>query len=206
MITPLQLVSLTDFILAIECLFLAGLLFGSNQSKNIRLTNLSFFLFFAGLAAFMGGVDHGFYQTINMRYYPRTFTYVAVAFSTFYLFKYTMLTFFNSTYHKAIEIVIYVQLVAFIISSFLYHNFLLVIGNYAPVLLLFFVMNIINRKKDTTNNYLILFCITMFVATFIQMSGIQLSALINSDSLFHFTAMLGYVFFYLGAKKMKDLG
>ncbi|MBL4568870.1 MAG: hypothetical protein JKY69_04200 [Flavobacteriaceae bacterium] len=198
MINPLQLVSITDFILAIECLFLSGILFGKINLKSSPTMLLALFLFFAGMAAFFGGIDHGFFQPINLRYYPRTFTYLSIAFGTFFLFRYTVTTFFSKKLFKTFNIIMYGQLIAFVISSFLYHNFLLVIANYAPVLLLFFVMQLINRKEGKSNGKLILFCITMFAATCVQMSGIQISALVNSDSLFHLIAMLGYFFFYFG--------
>ena len=202
MISPLELVSITDFILAIECLFLAGILFGKTKGESHSLKLLSLFLFFAGMAAFMGGIDHGFFQTINMRYYPRTLTYICIAFSAFFLFRYTAIKFFQKKHIPFINIIIYGQLIGFLICSFLIHNFLLVIANYAPILVLFFVMHLINRKKEKRNGLFILFCITMFLATFIQMSGLQISALVNADSLFHFTAMIGYVFFFFGVKQM----
>lgn len=60
MINALQLVSLSDFILAIQCIFLAGFIFGKIKTHTSRAGMLGYFLFFAGLSAFMGGIDHVF--------------------------------------------------------------------------------------------------------------------------------------------------
>jgi hypothetical protein len=93
MINALQLVSLSGFILAIQWVFLAGTIFCKIKSHSSSPRMLGCFLFFAGLSALMGGIDYGFFEPVNQRYYPRTFTYLFVAAATFFIFKYTIVTF-----------------------------------------------------------------------------------------------------------------
>tara|TARA_R110001632_G_scaffold74746_5_gene170717 strand:- start:2201 stop:2815 length:615 start_codon:yes stop_codon:yes gene_type:complete len=204
MINALQLVSLSDFILAIQCVFLAGIIFGKIKSHLSSAGMLGYFLFFAGLSAFMGGIDHGFFEPVNQRYYPRTFTYLFVAAATFFIFKYTIVTFTKGKIRSFLTGIAYIQLIAFVISSFYYHNFILVVGNYSPVLLFFFIMNLINLKKGKSERYFSIFCSIMIIATLIQVSEINLSELVNSDTLFHVIAFIGYFFMFTGIKQIKE--
>jgi len=200
MITPLQLVSITDFILGALCLFLAGILFGKTHQFFILKpsSKLILFVFFVGMAAFMGGLDHGFFQPIDQRFIPTTFTYLFIALATFFLFKYTIQIFFSEKTGKILSIIAYLQLAFFVLSSFYIHNFLLVIANYSPILMLFFTLNIIHLKSKKGNLYFILTCITIIVATLVQSLGFQISEFLNAETMYHIIAMIAYVIFYFG--------
>jgi hypothetical protein len=200
MITPLQLVSLSDFVLAIICLFLSGVLHGKSNvfySKK-HSSKLILFLFFVGLAAFMGGVDHGFFQTIDQRYIPTTSTYLCIALATYFLFQFTIQTYFSSNFKKLFSVIAIIQLVIFASLSFYLHNFLLVIANYSPVLILFLIFNLINIKSHQSNKYFTLTCLLFMVATLVQSFGIQISEMLNESTLYHIISMFAYIIFYWG--------
>jgi hypothetical protein len=204
MITPLQLVSITDFILGALCLFLSGVLYG--KSNHFSLSNYSaklvLFIFFVGMAAFMGGLDHGFFQPIDQRFIPTTLTYLFIALATFFLFKYTIQIFFSKKTGKILSIIAYLQLAFFVVSSFLLHNFLLVIANYSPILMLFFILNIIHLKSKKGNLYFIITCITIIIATLVQSLGLQISEFLNTETLYHIIAMIAYVIYYFGVAEI----
>ena len=204
MITPLQLVSITDFILGALCLFLAGILFG--KSNNFLLSNSSakliLFVFFVGMAAFMGGLDHGFFQPIDQRFIPTTLTYLFIALATFFLFKYTIQIFFSKKTGKILSLIALLQLAIFIGCSFFIHNFLLVIANYSPILMLFFTLNIIHLKSKKGNLYFIVTCITIIIATLVQTFGFQFSEFLNAETIYHIIAMIAYVIFYFGVAEI----
>jgi len=198
MVSALELVSLSDFVLSALCLFLSGLLFGKVKSHLSTYAMLCYFFLFAGLSAFMGGIDHGFFEPINQRYFPRTLTYLFVATATFFLFKYTVFTFFKGKVKRLLLILAYLQLIGFMISAFFYHNFILVVANYAPILLLFFIMNLIHIKNSKREYYFTLFCLILIIATLVQAFEIKLSNKINGDTFYHIIAFIGYLFFYKG--------
>lgn len=201
MINALQLVSISDFVLAALCLFLSGMLFGKVKSHWSPYAMLCYFLLFAGLAAFMGGIDHGFFEPINQRYFTRTLTYLLLALATFTLFRYTILTYFTGRVSQVLLLIAYLQLIIFATASFFYHHFLLVVGNYSPILLLFFVMNLLNVKRSKRELYFTLFCVIMILATLVQVLGIGISAAINGDTLFHIIAFIGYLLLFAGVKE-----
>ena len=203
MITSLQFVSITDFILSLLCIFLAGILFGKAKTLKKEAKLLCYFFFFAGLAAFAGGIDHGFSEPINQRFIPTTITYLCVAIATFFIFKYTIRTFFKGRLLKALEIVAFIQLLSFVIASFYYHNFILVVANYSPILLLFFVMNVVHLKRGKSEVNFTLFCVILILATLVQVLEIGLSETINSDTLYHIIAFIAYFFLYFGVSNLK---
>jgi hypothetical protein len=204
MITPLQLVSITDFILGALCLFLAGILFGKTHQFSILKpsSKLILFVFFVGMAAFMGGLDHGFFQPIDQRFVPTTLTYLFIALATFFLFKYTIQIFFSEKIGKILSIIAYLQLAFFVLSSFYLHNFLLVIANYSPILMLFFILNIIHLKSKKGNLYFIITCITIIIATLVQSLGFQISEFLNAETMYHIIAMIAYVIYYFGVAEI----
>jgi hypothetical protein len=203
MINSLQFVSITDFILSLLCIFLAGILFGKAKTLKKEAKLLCYFFFFAGLAAFAGGIDHGFFEPINQRFIPTTITYLSVALATFFIFNYTIATFFKGGVVSVLRIIAIVQLLGFSIASFYYHNFILVVANYSPILLLFLAMNSINIKKGKSELNFTLFCVILIIATLVQVLGIDLSETINSDTLYHIIAFVAYFFLYFGVSNLK---
>ena len=76
MINALELVSISDFALSIVCLFLAGLTLGNSKTNKSPDNSLGFFILFVGLSAFMGGLNHGFFEPLHQSYYPRLLTFI----------------------------------------------------------------------------------------------------------------------------------
>lgn len=205
MITALAFVSLSDFILGLLCVYLAGNLFGSLDQHFSRFGIAAYFLLFAGLAAFMGGIDHGFFEPIHQRYYPRTLSYIMVALATFMLFNYVIKTYVKLSLQGILHAVSVLQLIAFCVASFYVHNFLLVVGNYAPVLLLFFILNTLHHKQTKSAWYFMWFSIILIVATLIQVFEVGITEKINGDTLFHMVAVVAYLFFFKGSQQIPKM-
>ena len=205
MINSLQLVSITDFILSLLCIFLAGILFGKAKTLKKEAKLLCYFFFFAGLAAFAGGIDHGFFEPINQRFIPTTITYLSVALATFFIFNYTITTFFKGGVVSVLRIIAIVQLLGFAIASFYYHNFILVVANYSPILLLFFAMNVRFIKRGKSEVNFMVFCVILILATLVQVLEIGLSETINSDTLYHIIAFIAYFFLFFGVSNLKPI-
>ncbi|MFT5513382.1 MAG: hypothetical protein ACI8SE_001789 [Bacteroidia bacterium] len=202
MINALELVSISDFILAGLCLFLSGILFGKVESHLPLPRTLCYFILFAGLSAFMGGIDHGFFEPINQRFVTKSLTYICIAAATFTLFRYTVLTYFQGNGSRILLVIAYVQLVAFVIGAFFFQSFLLVVANYAPVLILFFIMNLLHVKRSKSELYFTMFCAIMIVATLVQVFHIEISPMINGDTLFHIIAIIAYLYMYKGVNEL----
>ena len=98
----------------------------------------------------------------------------------------------------------YIQLLAFILATPFTNNFLLVIGNYAPVLFFFFIMNLLNIKKGKREQYFSLFFLVIFTGSIVQITKISVSDLINNSTLFHSIVLIGYLILYAGIRQKKS--
>jgi hypothetical protein len=204
MINALELVSISDFSLAIVCLFLAGLTLGNHKTNKSPDNALGFFILCGGLSAFMGGLNHGFFEPLDQSYYPKLLTYIFAAGGTFCIFSYTIKVFTKGKVANILTIISYVQLVGFVLATFYIDNFILVIGNYAPILFFFFIMNVINFKKGKKEKYLTFFCIVMNLGTCVQLTKINISELIHSSTLFHVIILFGYIIMYYGIQQKRS--
>lgn len=202
MIGALELVSISDFVLSALCMFLAGVLFGQLRSHSSGYGAICYFLLFSGLAAFMGGLDHGFFEPIGKRYVIRTMTYIFIAAATYFLLRYTIMAFFKGQLRRILLSAAIVQLVVFVFMAFRTHDYMLAIGNYAPVLLLFFVMNLIHVKRSMTELLFVLFCATSVVATLVQVLDVGLPGM-NGDTLYHVIGLLAYALVYMGGRSIE---
>ena len=204
MINALELVSISDFALSIVCLFIAGLTLGNHKTNKSPDKTLGFFILCVGLSAFMGGINHGFFEPIDQSYYPRLLTYIFAALGTFSIFNYTIKVFTKGRIANILTIASYIQLLAFILATPFTDNFLLVIGNYAPVLFFFFIMNVLNIKKGKREQYFSLFFLVILSASFVQITKISVSDLINNSTLFHSIVLIGYLILYAGIRQKKS--
>lgn len=204
MINALELVSISDFALSVVCLFLAGKILGSEKTNKTPDNFIGFFILFVGLSAFMGGINHGFFEPLQQSYYPKLLTYIFAAGGTFCIFSYTIKVFIKGRIANILTIVSYIQFVGFVLASFYINNFLLVIGNYGPILLFFFLMNVINFKKGKKEKYFTFFCIVMNIGTFVQVAKINISELINNSTLFHIIVLFGYIIMYFGIQQKRS--
>ena len=203
MINALELVSISDFALSMVCLFLAGLTLGNGKTNKSPDKFLGYFILFVGLSAFMGGLNHGFFEPLHQSYYPRLLTYVFAAAGTFFIFSYTIKVFTKGKILNILNIVSYIQLIGFVLASFYIDNFILVIGNYTPILFFFFMMNLLNLKKGKREQYFSLFFLIMALGTIVQITKISASDLINNSTLFHTIVLIGYIILYFGIQQKK---
>jgi hypothetical protein len=203
MIGALELVSISDFVLSALCLFLAGVLFGNIESHASGYGAICYFLLFSGLAALMGGVDHGFFEPIGERYAVRTVTFLFIAAATYFLFRYTIVVFFKGRVQRILLYIALAQLITFMIMSFQTHDYMLAVGNYTPALLLFLIMNVLHLRKGRTEMIFVLFCATSIVATLVQVLDVELFGM-NGNTLYHVIGMAAYFLVFLGAKSISN--
>jgi hypothetical protein len=152
----------------------------------------------------MGGLNHGFFEPLDQSYYPKLLTYIFAAGGTFCIFNYTIKVFTKGKVANILTIISYVQLIGFVLATFYIDDFILVIGNYAPILFFFFIMNFINFKRGKREQYFSLFFLVIFTGSFVQITKISISDLINNSTLFHSIVLIGYLILYAGIRQKKS--
>ena len=135
--TAQAITAITDLLLAGEVLFLAGRLSRMLKDRFSAAWYFSGVLVLLGVAAFLGGIDHEFFEPANIpRYFIQRSDWIVLGGVTFCLLMTTAKQFFRLKVQRVVSIVAVVQFVANAAAVLSVDSYLDVILNYVPVMLL----------------------------------------------------------------------
>src|SRR6185436_3219393 len=196
--TILAVTSITNILLASLVFFLAGRMSRVPKARFSAAWYFTGVLLLLGVAALIGAVDHGFFEPANVpRYVIQRADWIALGGVTFCLLMTTAKQFFDPRFHKVLLIVAVVQFAADSAAVLLVDSFLDVVLNYAPVMLLLLVMNIVGLKNGTGSLSMILGIVILSAASAIQAVGWDAFSPLDHNGVYHVVSMLGVVFLYL---------
>jgi len=159
-----------------------------------------------GLAALIGGIDHGFFERPGLsRYFIQRSNWMILGAMTFLLLMTTATQFFSRRAQRLFLIFGIIQFAVNTVIVLLIDSFLDVILNYAPVILLLLVMNLIELKKGIGSWAMIVGILTLFAASAIQMAGVDVFHPLDHNGAYHLVSMIGVVFLYLGGKRLRKV-
>lgn len=199
--------AITDFLIGLETAFFAGMLFAVPSAKSSPLRSWSWAVLLLALAAFLGGVDHGFAAVdwpAQARSVVTRLTWVTLAFMTCFVLLTTGSGYFSARAYRVIRLVAYVQLVGFVGLSFASDSYLVVIVNYAPVILLLLAMNVLGLRSGKGSVDLVIGISILLVATVIQAAGVDVFSPLDRNGLYHVVTMLGIPFLYRGGLRLRS--
>ena len=146
--TAQAITAITDLLLAGEVFFLAGRMSRVPKDRFSAAWYFSGVLLLLGVAAFLGGIDHGFFEPANMpRYLIQRSDWIVLGGVTFCLLMTTAKQFFPPKVQRVVSVVAVVQFVANAAAVLSVDSFLVVILNYVPVMLLLLVMSFIGLRS-----------------------------------------------------------
>jgi hypothetical protein len=132
--TALAITSITNFLLAAEVFILAGRM---SRMPKVRFSAVSYFsgvLLLLGVAALLGGIDHGFFEPANMpRYLIQRSDWIVLGGVASCLLMTTAKQFFPLAVQRVVLFAAVVQFAADTAAVLLVDSFLVVILNCAPV-------------------------------------------------------------------------
>jgi hypothetical protein len=197
--------SMTDFILSCEVLFFAGMLAQIRKARYSAVWFWSGMMLLLGLATLAGGIDHGFFQQAGLsRYFIQKLTWILMGLMTFFLLMTTASQFYSARTRRIILVFGIVQFIAYTAAILRIASFMVVIVNYAPVMLWLLVMCVIHMKKNSGFGSLIAGIVILFVASGIQRTHIDIFNPVDQNGLYHIISMVGIIFMYLGGKRLKN--
>lgn len=208
-LTALAVTAITNFILASETFFVSGLLFPRPKSKGSAAWFWQIAILLLAISALIGGIDHGFFESVGQtpaRTIIQRVNWLFIGLLTLFVFLTTARQFFQPPVRKVLYIIAGVQLVIYTVLILVLDNFLVVIVNYAPVMLLLLVMSIMGLRDGTGSWAMIAGIIISFVASGVQAAGIDVFSPVDHNSLYHFGMMVAVVGLYLGSAQMKTDG
>jgi hypothetical protein len=161
-------------------------------------------LLLLGVAALIGAVDHGFFESAQLpRYFIQRADWIALGGVTFCLLMTTAKQFFAPRFQRILLIAAVIQFVADSAAVLLVDSFLDVILNYAPVILLLLTMSILGLKDGAGSTHMIAGIVILSAASAIQAAGWDALSPLDHNGVYHVVSMLGVGFLYLGGVKLK---
>jgi hypothetical protein len=202
--TALAITAITDFLLASEAFFLAGRLSSKPKDRFSAAWYFSGVLLLLGIAALLGGIDHGFFQPANLpRYIIQRSDWIVLGGVTFCLLMTTARQFWAPAVQRIALIVAMVQFAVDTVAVLWVDSFAAVILNYAPVMLLLLVMNFAGLRSGTGSRHMVAGILILFAASAVQAVRVDVFSPLDHNGLYHFLSMIGVAFLYAGGVKLK---
>jgi hypothetical protein len=202
--TAQAITSISDFLLAAEAFFLAGRMSGTPKVWFGAAWYFSVVLLLLGAAALLGGIDHGFFEPANMpRYLIQRSDWIVLGGVTFCLLMTTAKQFFPPRVQRVVLFAALVQFALNTAAVLLVDSFLVVIVNYAPVMLLLLVMSFTGLRNGRGSPQMVAGILILFTASGIQAAGVDVFSPLDRNGLYHLLSMVGVAFLYLGGMQLR---
>lgn len=204
-LTPLAVTSITNFILAAEAFFLTGLFFARPKTARSAAWFWQLALLMLSSTALLGGIDHGFFEVfgqIPVRKVIEHSNWMLIGLLTFFAFLTAARQFLAGPWQKIAYGAAVVQLAVFAVLNLLVDNFLLVMVNYAPVMLLLLVFSVRGLKDGSGTWAMTLGILLVFLSSGLQAAGVDTFSPFDRNSLYHFGMMAASVCLYRGGLQL----
>src|ERR1039458_2397070 len=193
--TAQAITSITDLLLAAEVFFLAGRMTRKPKDRLSAAWYFSGVLLLLGVAALLGGIDHGFFDPANIpRYLIQRSDWIVLGGVTFCLLMTTAKQFFPPAGQRVVLFAALVQFAADPAAALLVDSFLVVILNYAPVMLLLLVMSLTGLRSRRGSPQMVAGILILFAASGIQAAGVDVFSPLDRNGLYHLLSMVGVAF------------
>jgi uncharacterized protein DUF6962 len=202
--TAQAITAITDLLLAVEVFFLAGRMSRTPKDRFSAAWYFSGVLLLLGVAAFLGGIDHGFFEPANMpRFLIQRSDWIVLGGVTFCLLMTMAKQFFPPKVQRVVSIVAVVQFLANAAAVLLADTFLDVILNYVPVMLLLLVMSFVGLRSGRGSPQMIVGILILFAASGVQSAGVDVFTPLDRNGVYHLVSMIGVAFMYFGGVQLR---
>lgn len=200
----LAITSITNFILASELFFLAGLMVKTPKARFSAAWFWGGAMFALASSALIGGIDHGFVEPAGLsRYLIQRPNWIVVGAATFCMLLATARQFFPPRWQRPALVLGTVQFMVYAIAVLLVEDFRIVILNYVPVMLLLLLMSVRGLKHGTGSWQMVVGILVLLTASAVQALGVNAFSPLDHDGLYHAISMVGVLFMYLGGQRLK---
>lgn len=202
--TDLAITSITNFLLASLVFFLAGMIVQVPKERFSAAWFWGFTMTMLGLGALLGGIDHGFFEIHGLpRYGIQRADWVVLGLVTFGVLMTAGSQFFSRQVFRGFLVFGVSQWVVYSIIALFVDSFLVVIINYAPVMIFLLVMSVLGLKSGSGSWQMIAGILILFIASGVQAAGMDTFSPVDRNGVYHLVSMVGVYFLYLGGRKLK---
>lgn len=196
-----EVTAITNFLAAGEAFLAAGFLLGRIPFGVSAAFFWGLTVLFLAAGLLLGGLDHGFFEpkgnTLG-RMILRKVTWICVGITTFFTLLTALYRFAPAGWRFPVIIIGLLQLLTFCFFAIRSRNFLVVIINYAPVLLILLALNIFGLPSGSGSWFFIIGILISIAASVIQALGVDKFSPLDRNGLYHVIVMAAVVFFFIG--------
>jgi hypothetical protein len=185
--------TLTDYILAIESLIFATLLWRSTKLWSLAFIGVA-------IATFSGGTYHGFALPLPTEWALwRTLTY-ALSLSSSCMLAATLYKLPRKVRAWGLG-AIALKSILYLIWATYHPNFLYILIDYLSAMIILLIIHIKRATHHPNHStWIIAGVLTSLLAALVQGLGLSLTRHLNHNDLYHFVQMVALYFFYKGAR------
>jgi hypothetical protein len=199
----LAVTSITNFVLAGEIFFLAGLTIGTPKASFSAAWFWGGAMFALASSALLGGIDHGFVEPAGLsRYLIQRADWIVLGLATACMLLATARQFLGPRWQRPVLVVGAIQLAAYVVAVLSVGDFRVVILDYVPVMLLLLALSVRGTRDGTGSWQMILGILVLLMASAAQVLGVDPPGVLDQNGLYHVVAMIGVVFMYLGGRRL----
>jgi hypothetical protein len=200
----LAVTSITNFILASELFFLAGLTIATPKAPFSAAWFWGGAMFALASSAMIGGIDHGFVEAAGL---PRTLiqrsNWIVFGLATFCMLLATARQFLGPRWQRPVLMVGVIQLAVYSVAVLAVGDFKVVILDYLPAMVLLLALSLRGLRQGTGSWPMIVGILVLLVASGAQAFGVDPPGVLDENGLYHVVAMVGFVFMYRGGQRLK---
>ena len=203
----LEISAVTNFALASETFLAAGILIGRAPTPASAAGFWAIFLLFFAAGCYSGGIDHGFFEPKGdtpSRMVMQKISWIFGGLATFFMLLTLLYQFTSGSLRLAFMVVGLVQLAVFSFLSIRIHNFLIVIMNYAPVLIGLLVLNLLGIATGSGSWYMIVGILVSIAASALEALAVNPFAPADRDGFFHVLLMVAVAFLFVAGFSLKS--
>lgn len=180
--------TITDYLLAAECIF-----FGALLIRNNPIWAISFFML--AIAAAAGGTYHGFISNLSVPAAEAIWkiTLYTIGLATLLMLFATFRVYMPDPWKNIFLGITILQFGVYVYIVSGSNDFRYVIYNYVPAMIAILLMAIFHK-----NFWLVVGVLISFAGAAIQRSGMQLHEHFNFNDIYHLVQMVAMYFFYRG--------
>jgi hypothetical protein len=158
-------------------------------------------MLFLAAGLLIAGLDHGFFEPrgdTRGRMAMQKVTWICTGIMTFFTLLTALFQFAPVDWRLPFIIAGLVQLLVFSFFAIRIHNYLVVIINYAPILLILLILNLIGLPSGSGSWFFIIGILVSIAASVFQALGVDTFSPLDRNGLYHVVIMVAVVFFFIG--------
>lgn len=199
----LAITAVTNFILASEILFLAGMMVRTPKARFSPAWFWGGAMVALGTSALLGGIDHGFVEAAGLdRFAIQRSNWLVMGVAVLCLVLATARQFFGPIWQRRLDLAAVVWLAAHAAAVVAIGDFLVVVISSGAAMLLLLAASLAGLPSGRGSWPMIAGVVVLLGASIAQGLGIDPDGPLSPSGLYHVIAMVGVPFMYLGGQRL----